>query len=360
MTIITKYISREFLKIFFLCLGACMAVFFVIDLSMQYLGSFEKYNPPFVLTFLMCLYKLPQMFYWLAPMAILLGIFLTLALFSRNNEIIAMKASGISVYKIITPLLILSSGVMLISFANQELLLPAASQKAEYIQNIKIKQKDGRSLLKQNRFWYRSEDAICNIDLFEHKTNTLQGITLYFFDSTFTLTKRVDARSGKWIDNEWHFYDVAIRTFSPDSVTDIEVTQEKIIPLKETPDDFKVARREPEEMSYAELNDYITKLEKAGYKVPEYIPYLYAKISFPFICLIMPILAIPFALRIGRGGSIALGVGLSVLIGFIYFALFNLGLSLGKGGLLSPVLSAWAANILFGTLGIYFFLQVRQ
>jgi len=271
-----------------------------------------------------------------------------------------MKASGISVYKIITPLLILSSGVMLISFCNQELLLPYASQKAEYIENIKIKQKDGRRLLKQNRFWYRSEDAICNIDLFEHKTNTLQGITLYFFDSTFTLTKRVDARLGKWIDNQWHFYDVVIRTFSPDSVMAIEMAQEKIIPLKETPDDFKVARREPEEMSYTELNDYITKIEKAGYKVPEYIPYLYAKISFPFICLIMPILAIPFALRIGRGGSIALGVGLSVLIGFIYFAFFNFGLSLGKGGLLSPLLSAWAANILFGTLGTYFFLKVRQ
>jgi lipopolysaccharide export system permease protein len=360
MTIITKYIAREFLKIFFLCLGTCMALFFVIDLSIQYLDSFEKYNAPFFLTLLMCLYKLPEMFYWLSPMAILLGIFLTLALFSRNNEIIAMKASGISVYKIITPLLILSSGVMLISFCNQELLLPYASQKAEYIENIKIKQKDGRRLLKQNRFWYRSEDAICNIDLFEHKTNTLQGITLYFFDSTFTLTKRVDARLGKWIDNQWHFYDVVIRTFSPDSVMAIEMAQEKIIPLKETPDDFKVARREPEEMSYTELNDYITKIEKAGYKVPEYIPYLYAKISFPFICLIMPILAIPFALRIGRGGSIALGVGLSVLIGFIYFAFFNFGLSLGKGGLLSPLLSAWAANILFGTLGTYFFLKVRQ
>jgi lipopolysaccharide export system permease protein len=360
MTIITKYITREFLKIFFLCLGACMSLFFVIDLSMQYLGSFEKYNPPFFLTVLMCLYKLPEMFYWLAPMAILLGIFLTLALFSRNNEIIAMKASGISVYKIITPLLILSGCVMLISFGNQELILPYASQKAEYIQNIKIKQKEGRRLLQQNRFWYRSEDAICNIDLFEHKTNTLQGITLYYFDSTFTLTKRVDARLGKWIDNEWHFYDVVIRTFSPDSVMAIEMAQEKIIPLKETPDDFKVARREPAEMSYAELKDYINKIEKAGYEVPEYIPYLYAKISFPFICLIMPILAIPFALRIGRGGSIALGVGLSVLIGFIYFAFFNFGLSLGKGGLLSPLLSAWAANILFGTLGTYFFLQVRQ
>lgn len=360
MTIITKYITREFLKLFLLCLGTCMALFFIIDLSMQYLDMFEKYNPPFILAVLMCIYKLPQMLYWLSPMAILLGIFLTLAIFSRNNEIIAMKASGISVYRIITPLLIMSICIMLLSFGNQELIVPYTTQKAEYIEHIRIKQKEGRRLLQQNRFWYRSEDAICNIDLFEHKTNTLQGITLYFFSSTFTLIKRVDARSGKWIDNSWHFYDVVIRTFGSDGLLDIEMAGEKIIPLKETPDDFKVARREPEEMSYAELHDYITKIEKAGYKVPEYIPYLYAKISFPFVCLIMPILAIPFALRIGRGGSVALGVGLSVLIGFIYFVAFNFGLSLGKGGLLPPLLSAWAANILFGTLGTYFFLQVRQ
>ena len=212
-----------------------------------------------------------------------------------------MKASGISVYKIITPLLILSSCVMVLSFGNQELILPYASQKAEYIENIKIKQKDGRRLLKQNRFWYRSEDAICNIDLFEHKTNTLQGITLYFFNNSFVLTKRVDARSGKWIDNQWHFYDVAIRTFSAESVMDIEMAEEKIIPLKETPDDFKVARREPEEMSYSELNDYITKIERAGYTVPEYIPYLYAKYRSPSSVSLCPSLL--SLLPCGSGGA---------------------------------------------------------
>lgn len=361
MTIITRYIIREFIKIFFLCLGACIGLFFVIDLSIQYLDNFSKYNPPFLLTVLFCLYKIPQMFYWMCPMAILLAIFLTLALLSRNNEIIAMKASGINIYKIITPLLILSGCIVLISFANQELILPYASQRAEYIENISIKGKKRLRLLKQDRFWYRSEDAICNIELFEHRSNTLQGITIYFYDQKFTLTRRLDAKLGKWIDNRWHFYDLVIRTFNPDgSIKNLETAEEKIIPLKEAPDDFKVARREPEEMSYAELKDYITKIERAGYQIPEYIPYLYAKISFPFICLIMPILAIPFALRIGKGGGIALGIGMSVIMGFIYFVFFNFSLSLGRGGLLPPSFSAWVANILFGSLGTYLILQVRR
>jgi len=293
-------------------------------------------------------------------MAILLAIFLTLALLSRNNEIIAMKASGINIYKILTPLLILSGCIVLISFANQELILPYASQRAEYLENIKIKGRKGPRLLKQDRFWYRSEDAICNIELFEHQSNTLQGITIYFFDQQFILTRRLDARLGKWIDNKWHFYNLVIRTFNPDGSMSIETAREKIIPLKETPGDFKVARREPEEMSYAELKDYINKIEKAGYQIPEYIPYLYAKISFPFICLIMPILAIPFALRIGKGGGIALGIGISVIIGFIYFVFFNFSLSLGRGGVLPPFFSAWVANILFGSLGTYLILQLRR
>lgn len=360
MTIITRYIVREFLKIFFLCLGVCVGLFFIVDLSVQYLDNFSKYNPPFLLTTLFCLYKIPQMFYWVCPMAVLLTIFLTLALFSRNNEIIAMKAGGISVYTIVTPLIILSGCVVLVSFGNQELMLPYASQRAEYIENIKIKGKKGQNLLKQDRFWYRSEDIVCNIELFEHASNTLQGVTIYFFDQKFTLTGRLDAKRGKWVDNKWHFYDLIIRTFNPDGSMAVETAQEKIIPLKETPDDFKVARREPEEMSYAELNDYINKIEKAGYQIPEYVPYLYAKIAFPFICLIMPILTIPFALRIGRSGGIALGIGMSVIIGFIYFVFFNFSLSLGKGGLLPPLFSAWVANILFGSLGIYLFLRVRQ
>jgi lipopolysaccharide export system permease protein len=295
-------------------------------------------------------------------MAMLLAIFLTLALFSRNNEIIAMKTSGISVNKIINPLLILSGCVVLISFGNQELMLPYASQKAEYIENMKIKQKKGKRLLKQDRFWYRSEDIICNIELFEHKNNTLHGITIYFFDQQFTLIRRLDAKLGKWIDNRWHFYDLVIREFNPDCSMKRkpETAEERIIPLKETPDDFKVARREPEEMSYAELKDYINKIERAGYQIPEYIPYLHAKISFPFTCLIMPILAITFALRIGKGGGMALGIGMSVIIGFIYFVFFNFSLSLGRGGVLPPLFSAWVANILFGSLGIYLLLQVRQ
>jgi len=339
-----------------------MVLFFVIDLSVQYLDNLSKYNPPFFLTVLLCLYKIPQMFYWMCPMAILLAIFLTLALFSRNNEIIAMKASGINVYKIIAPLLILCGFIVFISFANQEFVLPHASQKVEYIENIKIKGKSGPRLLKQDRFWYRSEDAICNIELFEHKSNTLQGITIYFFDQKFTLKRRLDARMGKWIDNKWHVYNVVIRNFNPDGSMkkEIEIADEKIIPLKETPDDFKIARREPEEMSYTELKDYINKIEKAGYRIPEYIPYLHAKISFPFICLIMPILAIPFALRIGKGGGIALGIGMSVIIGFIYFVFFNFSLSLGRGGMLPPLLSAWVANLLFGSIGIYLLLQVRR
>ena len=337
-----------------------MGLFFVIDLSVQYLDNFTKYNPPLLLTILFCSYKIPQMFYFMCPMAILLAIFLTLALFSRNNEIIAMKAGGISVYKIVAPLIILSGCVVLISFGNQELILPYASQRAEYVEDIEIKGKKGPRLLKQDRFWYRSEDAICNIDLFEYDSNTLQGITIFFFDKQFALTRRVDASLGKWIDNKWHFYNLVMRTFNPDGSIEIEVSREKILPLKETPDDFKVARREPEEMSYAELKDYIAKIEKAGYTIPEYIPFLYAKISFPVICLIMPILAIPFALRIGRGGGIAMGIGLSVMIGFIYFVFFNFSLSLGRGGLLPPMLSAWVVNILFGSLGIYLLLHIRQ
>ncbi len=360
MTIISSYISREFIKHFLLCLGACVGLFFVIDLSVQYLDNFSKYNPPFLLTVLFCSYKIPQMFSWMCPMAILLSLFLTLALLSRNNEITAMKASGISVYTIISPLLVLSSCIALTSFGNQELILPYASRKAEHIETIKIKHKKEPNLLKQDRFWYRSENAICNIELFEYQTNTLQGITIYFFDHQFRLVQRVDAKSAKWIDNQWHFYNLITRTFNPDGTMTLENAKEKVMSLKETPNDFKVARKEPEEMSYGELKNYINKIEKAGYQIPEYIPYLHAKLSFPFICIIMPILAIPFALRIGRGGGIARGIGMSVMIGFIYFVFYNFSLTLGKGGILSPLVSAWVANILFGSLGTYLLLKVRQ
>ncbi len=357
--IITMYISREFLNIFFLSLGAFVGIYVIIDLF-EHMDDFLEYAVGLPTILLFFLYKIPLIFYQVAPLAVLLATFLSLALRARNNEIIALQTSGISPSRLFGPLIAIALSVSVCLLILQEYVLPYTNHQFKIVKDVRIKKKKQFRSLKKNKIWYRSGDSVCHIEFFNPLENTIQGITLYTLDPDFRLLRRLDARRGEWKDGMWIFYDVLQRDFAEDGSVRLEVYPERIGPLKETPDEFKMANRESQEMSYREMKAYLARLRKAGYTITHYLTDLHAKISFPFICLVMAILGIPFALRVGKGGGIALGIGVSLAIGFIYWTFFAFCLSLGRGGTLPPLLAAWIANLTFTSLGIYMLLQLRQ
>ena len=188
----------------------------------------------------------------------------------------------------------------------------------------------------------------------------LEGITLFEFDDDFKLRRRIDAKRALWKGGAWHFYDVTIRDFGERG--DIQTTQfeETVIPIPETPEVFKRERRDTEEMSYYDLRRYIRRIKRGGYNTTRYIVDLYAKLSFPLSCAIMVLIGIPFSTKTARGGEIALSIVVSIIIGFLYWIIFNLSLSLGHSGLLPPQLAAFAPHALFGLAGIYALITIRQ
>jgi lipopolysaccharide export system permease protein len=113
-------------------------------------------------------------------------------------------------------------------------------------------------------------------------------------------------------------------------------------------------------MSFSEIKNFIQDIKKQGYSSTAYEVDMHAKISYSFINIIIALLGIPFALRIGRSGGMAMGIAISIAMGFFYWTFFAFCLSLGKGGVLPPVVAAWVANLAFGFLGLYMFLHVRQ
>ena len=113
-------------------------------------------------------------------------------------------------------------------------------------------------------------------------------------------------------------------------------------------------------MGYWELKDFIQRIKENGYDTTPYLTDLHAKISFPFVVVVMTFLGIPFALRIGRSGNVAVGITASMAIGFFYWLFFSFSISLGRGGVLPPFLAAWSANFIFGALGILVLLQQRE
>ncbi len=358
--IITRYVVDEYLKIFGLSLSSLILIYVVV-LFFQKMDLFVKYHAPFYLIFEYLIYKIPEVvFQWTLPYAILLSTLLTLGSFSRHNEITALKAGGVSLYRITFPLFFIALLVSLFSFFGNEYLVPLTSQKTRYLLSVKVRKEPLMSYFKNYKIWYRSDHRIFNIQLLDPEQKILKGITLYEFDDQFRCIRRIDAKEARWVEGKWRFFQGALRDFDESGSVQMTSFQEMDFPLKEDWASFQKTEKKSEEMGYSELRTYIQKIQSAGYDATRYRVDLYSKLSYPLLNLLMVLVGIPFALKSGRSGGMALSIGISVMIGFAYGITYYIFLSFGRSGILPPLLSSWTPTLLFGLIGVFTLMSVRQ
>jgi len=358
--VLHRYIMREYLKIFSLSLSSLILIYIVV-IFFQKMNFFQRHNAPFYLMFEYVLYKIPEAtFQWTIPYAVLLTTLLTLGTLSRHSEITAFKAGGISLYRITLPLILIVLIVSFFSFLGNDYLVPFTNQKTRYLLDVKVRKEPPTGFFKNYKIWYRSDRRILNIQLLDAAKKALRGLTLYEFDDQFRCTQRIDASEARWADGKWRFYDGAIRDFGESGSIRMTAFKEMDFPLKENWESFQKSAGDSAEMSYAELRTYIQKIQASGYDATRYLVDLYAKISYPLLNLIMILIGVPFALKTGRSGGVALSIGISMMIGFAYGITFYLFLSFGKSGILSPLLSSWIPTVLFGLAGIFTLMSIRQ
>ena len=355
-----RYVIFEFLRILGLSLISLIFVY-VIVLFFQKMTIFSRNQAPFYLIFEYLFYKIPSvMFTMTLPFSVLLATLLTLGTLSRHSEITAMKAGGISLYRIVTPVLLLAILFASISFLGNEYLVPYANQKTQYILDVKVRKENPASSFKNYKIWYHGNHQIFNIQLLDSGKKVLEGFTLYQLDDQFRCIQRIDAQKVRWADGKWTFLNGTVRDFSEDGSIRITPFKEKEFPLRETWESFQRIERRSEEMSYTELATYVRKIRSAGYDSTRYVVDLQAKLSFPFLSLVMVLIGIPFALKTGRSGGVALNIGISVLIGFAFGVTFYVFLSFGKSGVLPPLVSAWTPTVVFALAGMFTLMSVRQ
>lgn len=357
---IQHYVVREYLKIFGLALSSLILIY-VIVLFFQKMNTFIKNQASLYLIFEYLLYKVPEVaFQWTLPYAVLLATLLTLGMLSRHSEITAMKAGGISLYRITIPLLFIALLMSFLSFLGNEHLVPLTNQKVRYVLDVKVQQERPSSFFKNYKIWYHSDHRIFNIQLLDPEKKVLKGFTLYQFDNQFRCIQRIDAREVKWADGKWWLSGGAVRNFDESGSIRTTRFDEMEYVLQEHWDSFQTIERRSKEMSYTELRRYIQKIQTSGYDATRYLVDLYSKYSYPLLNLIMVLIGIPFALKTGRSGGVALSIGVSVLIGFAYGVTFYIFLSFGKSGVLSPMLASWTPTLLFGLAGIFTLMSIRQ
>ncbi|MFC1889106.1 LPS export ABC transporter permease LptG [Thermodesulfobacteriota bacterium] len=359
MTVLTRYILKEFLKLFCLCLTAFVALYLLIDFF-ERMDKFFKHRTALSLVFMYFLYKTPMIIVQMTPVATLISSLLSLGLLSRHNEIVVMKAGGINLNRVVGPVLAVSVGVVLFTWVLGEYVAPYTNRKADTISKVQIQGRIPRHLKRRDNMWYRGREGIYNIQVFEPETAAMSGVTVLQFDADFKLKRRIDATRARWSGDGWIFSDGVIREFSDEGKIGVDRFTERRIPLPERPDSFREILRDTEEMSFSELYRHVRRVRGEGYDATRYLVDLHSKLSLPMLNLITVLVGIGFALRSDREGGMIKSIVQSVGVGFVYYLLFSSCLALGHASAMPAFLAAWAPNILFAAFGAVMVATIKR
>jgi lipopolysaccharide export system permease protein len=358
MTVLDRYIAREFLLTFLFVLLAFLCLYMVVDFF-ERIRVFLSNHATLSQIVAHHLYAVPSVVAVMIPACVLLAALITFGLFSRNHEIVAMKANGISLYRISRPVLAFAVVACGLNFLLNEFVTPAANWQSEYILYVEVQKKKEWGAFKENQIWYKSRNAIYNFKVFDPAENRLKGVTISYLDARFSLISRLDAREAIWKGDRWELIDVLRTTFAGNDFPVIERLQTLAVDIVEKPDDFRIVQKSADQMGFRELRNYIRKLRQEGYDATRYETDLHGKIAFVFVSLILALIGVAFPMRSERSGGIAQGIGIGVIIGFSYWIVFAFALSLGNSGTLPPVVAAWAANVILGVVAVVSFLRVN-
>jgi lipopolysaccharide export system permease protein len=356
--LIDRYVVREHVVFMVIGLGVAAALYVMVDLLKE-LDRYLRIKPPLVYIVEHFVYRLPAALQEGMPIVMLVAtVFLFLAL-NRHHELTALKAAGVSLYRVSAPILVVGLAVAAGAGLFQELVLPLLNERGDEIDRVKIRGQLPRHLQSRQRLWLRSSDTrFYRVELLAPGTNDLYGVTILEVDRNFKLTSRLDARRAHWTTNGWDLESGAFRDIAPDGRVQTVPFAATVLELGDEIEDFVRIQKPVDAMSYRELSDYVTRLEAAGYQAKKYLVDLYSKLSFPLRNLVMVLVAIPFAVHSPRSGRL-FGVGLAIAIMAGYLVVHYVAVSLARADLLPPILAAWTANVIFLGIGLSLFARAR-
>ncbi len=359
-TILDDYVLRDFALYLTMIVAAflmLLLVFTLFELLSDILRN--QVSPLTVGEYL--LNVVPYFLYNTTPLSMLLAVLVTFGLLQKSNEITAIKATGISLYRIVVPVLIASMLVAGVLFLSDQLYLPYTNKRQDALRN-RIKGKPAQTYLRPERQWmFGQHSDIYYYQFFDPDRNVFGGISVFQFDPhTFQITHRITADRAHWSDSmgKWVYEQGWERSLSGSAIENYRKFDVATYPeLAEAPAYFKKEIKQSSEMSYDELRRYIHDLEQSGFDVVRLRVQLQKKIAYPLITLVMAILAIPFALSAGKRSAIA-GIATAIGIGVVYWTISGLFEAMGNLSQLPPTVAAWSPDLVFGFIGGYLILRM--
>lgn len=357
--ILDRYIMRKYLAIFLLVFLALLSISVIVTFF-ERIDNIYEHNQSLSLLFRYIQYRIPEFANYILPVSVLSATLLTLGLLTKSNEITAMKACGLSIYRLVLSLLVVAGLVSLFAFGLQERLVPPANKKAEEVWN-RINEIPARSYGYLDRRWVLSQDKqrIFHYSYFEPSSGGFSQLSILEIDpSSWLLKGRTYADKARLEGHVLRLSQGWSRSFPGERQTRFEAFESKEIPLAEDAGYFIKEVKEPSLMSYGELKKYTSEVEAMGFETTRFKVDLNSKLSFPLVSLVMALLAIPFAFSMGKRGALV-GLGLSIVIAMLYWGALGVFRSLGYVNFLSPFLASWGPSLIFGPLGLYLLFRQR-
>jgi LPS export ABC transporter permease LptG/LPS export ABC transporter permease LptF len=307
-----------------------------------------------VLTFL--LYSTPLFVYFIVPLAALLSVLVTFGLLARSSELTVMKACGISLYRIAAPVVVMSLFGTAVLFGLEQRVLAESNRKAEATDRI-IRNLPPQNLNPLNRRWVVARDgSIYHYGYYDSANSTLTNLSIYSIaPNAWKLEKLTHAATVEFRDGRWNARKGWVRDFSTSAR--YEAFTHKILRL-EPPDYFATSAPVAELMTVPELRKHIADLSESGVNVTPLSVELQRKIAFPFVTVVMSLLAVPFGVTTGRRGALY-GIGIGIVLALAYWILLHVFLAIGGAGLLPPFLAGWSANIIVAGAAAYLLLNTK-
>ncbi len=357
--ILDRYIIRKYLAVFSLVFFSLLVISVIVTFF-ERIDNVYEHDKSIALLFEFIRFSIPEFAHIIFPVAALTTALLSLGLLTKFNEITAMKTCGLSFYRIILPVVFLAAIVSFFSFYLQENVLPYSNKKAEEIWN-RINDRPVRSYSYLDRRWVLSKekDRIYHYNYFDPEKSSFSQLSIYDFDTpTWSVKRRIFSERANLSDNRLSLEDCWIRDFEGGRMTSYEKKSAMDLEILEDMSYFKKDKKEPSQMSFRELKRYIQELDERNFDTVKFRVDLHYKISFPFVCLIMTFLGIPFAFSLGKKGTLV-GIGLSILIALVYWGAIGVFQGLGYVNYLNAFLSAWGPNLIFGLIGLYLLFTLR-
>ncbi len=356
--ILHRYLIREILKNFAMVVVVVVGIYLAVDFF-EKIDDFITAGLPVSQALTYLFYKIPFVIAQITPVGVLLSVLIVFGLMNKHHELIALKSSGVSLYLLLRPVVFMGAVVGLCLVVLSEVFVPLSMHRANRIGLGEVRKESAVTTRKHN-IWIKENRQIVHIKYYHPEDHTLYAMSLYRFDAKIRLIQRQDPKKAVYTSGHWVLSDVMEQTLDAARDNYVVAFRNQISEnLDFKPVDMQRVVKKSDEMGYFELSAYIDQVVKEGYDATHLRVDLYAKIAFPFICIVMSLLGAGIAMGGKRIEGLTMSIAYGMTLVFCYWIFYSFCVSLGYGEMLPPLVSVWVANLVFLALGCWLLLRAE-